>query len=119
MRPGSSSAGVLTNVRGNYTPNISRRKLTALATYRYDEHWSGSLGARFSDRVYATIDNTDVNPNTYQGFDHYFVMDARLRYQIHKQVSASLGIENLNNHKYFLFHPFPQRTVVAELKFAM
>jgi len=23
----------------------------------------------------------------------------------------------LNNRKYFLFHPFPQRTAIAELKF--
>jgi iron complex outermembrane receptor protein len=114
-----NAAGVLTSVQGNYTPNIPRRKLTALATYRYDEHWSGSLGARFSDRVFATVDNTDVNPNTYQGFDNYFVMDARVRFQIHKRWSAALGGDNLLNRKYFLFHPFPQRTVFAELKFAL
>jgi iron complex outermembrane receptor protein len=112
-------ANVLTDVTGKYTPNIPRYKATAVSTYRFDERWSGTLGARYGARVWATVDNTDINPNTYQGFDHYFVMDARLRYQIHKQVSASLGIENLNNHKYFLFHPFPQRTVIAELKFAM
>ena len=114
-----NAAGVLTDVTGRYTPNIPRRKLTALATYRVDEHWSGTLGARFSDRVWATIDNTDINPNTYQGFDNYFVVDARVRYQFHKLWSAALGVDNLNNRKYFLFHPFPQRTVVAELKFAL
>jgi len=42
-----------------------------------------------------------------------------VRYQIRKDWSAALGIDNLNNEKYFLFHPFPQRTVVAELKFAL
>ena len=46
-------------------------------------------------------------------------MDARVRYQFHKQWSTALGVENLNNRKYFLFHPFPQRTVIAELKFAL
>jgi iron complex outermembrane receptor protein len=46
-------------------------------------------------------------------------MDARARFQIHKQWSAALGVDNLLNRKYFLFHPFPQRTVFAELKFAL
>ena len=114
-----NAAGVLTDVTGKYTPNIPRLKLTALTTYRHDEHWSGTLGARYSDRVWATLDNTDVNTHTYQGFDSYFVVDARLRYQFNKQWSAALGVDNLNNRNYFLFHPFPQRTVVAELKFTL
>jgi len=114
-----NAAGVLTDVSGKYTPNIPRFKSTAVATYRYDENWTGTLAARYSARVWATIDNTDVYPNTYQGFANYFVMDARVRYQFHKQWSTALGVENLNNRKYFLFHPFPQRTVIAELKFAL
>ena len=28
------------------------------------------------------------------------------------------GIDNLNNDKYFLFHPFPQRTLVMEIHYA-
>jgi iron complex outermembrane receptor protein len=31
--------------------------------------------------------------------------------------SAAAGIDNVNNRKYFLFHPFPQRTVYAELRY--
>ena len=45
--------------------------------------------------------------------------DARVRYQVRKNWSAAVGVDNLNNDKYFLFHPFPQRTAVAELKFDM
>jgi iron complex outermembrane receptor protein len=28
-----------------------------------------------------------------------------------------VGIDNLNNNKYWAFHPYTQRTYVAELKF--
>ncbi|HTP95555.1 MAG TPA: TonB-dependent receptor, partial [Burkholderiales bacterium] len=116
--PGFRNAnGVLTDVSNRYTPNIPRLKMTGLATYRYDEQWSGALGARYSDRVWATIDNTDANPGTYQGFEKFLVFDARLNYQFDKRTRASLGIDNLNNQRYFLFHPFPQRTVIGELKF--
>jgi iron complex outermembrane receptor protein len=66
--------------------------------------------------VWATVDNTDINPHTYQGFESFFVMDTRLNYQFDKKTRASIGIDNLTNRKYFLFHPFPMRTVFAELK---
>jgi iron complex outermembrane receptor protein len=111
-----NAAGVLTDVTGKYTPNIPRLKATGVATYRYDDNWSGTLAARYSDRVWATLDNTDIYPHTFQGFESFVVFDARVVYQVAKQWSAALGIENLNNRKYFLFHPFPQRTVLAELR---
>jgi iron complex outermembrane receptor protein len=41
-----------------------------------------------------------------------------VRYQLAKQWSAAVGIDNLFNQKYWLFHPFPQRTLVAEMKFS-
>lgn len=111
-----NAAGVLTDVRGMNTPNIPHLKISGTATYRHDDHLSGSVGARYSSRVWATVDNTDINPHTYQGFEQFFVVDTRLNYQFDKQTRASVGIDNLLNRKYFLFHPFPQRTVFAELK---
>jgi iron complex outermembrane recepter protein len=44
------------------------------------------------------------------------VFDVHANYQINEQWSASFGVDNLNNRKYFLYHPFPQRTYVANLK---
>jgi hypothetical protein len=32
--------------------------------------------------------------------------------------NPAAGIDNLNNDKYFLFHPFPQRTFVLEIHYA-
>lgn len=111
-----NASGALTDVSGKYTPNIPRLKATAVATYRYGEHWSGTLAGRYSDRVWATMDNTDINPHTYQGFERFYVIDTRVSYRFDGKTRASVGVDNLTNRKYFLFHPFPQRTVVAELK---
>ena len=55
--------------------------------------------------------------HTYQGFEDYLVFDARVNYQIDSRWNAAIGEDNLTNHKFFLFHPFPQRTVVAELRY--
>lgn len=103
---------------GKQAPQIPKFRATAVATYRPDEHWSFTVAGRYSDRVYATIDNSDPITHTYQGFDGFFVMDARVRYELDRHWAAAVGIDNINDAGYFLFHPFPQRTVSAEVKYA-
>ncbi|MFS0753797.1 TonB-dependent receptor [Noviherbaspirillum sp. 1P10PC] len=102
---------------GKRTPYVPAWRATAVATWRPDEQWSHTLAARYSSRVYATVDNSDINPGTYQGFQSYLVLDARVQYKHDRHWTVAAGIDNINNRKYFLFHPFPQRTVFAELRY--
>ncbi len=102
---------------GKQTPQVPSWRATLVATFRPNAKAAVTLAARYSDRAYATADNSDFYTHTYQGFDAYFVVDLRARYQIDRQWSAALGVDNLNNRKYFVFHPFPQRTALAELRF--
>ncbi len=102
---------------GKQQPNVPRWRATMLASYRLDQHWSAALGARYSGAQFRTLNNADVNGYTYQGVSPYFTTDLRVRYAVNKQWSASLGIDNLNNYQYWNFHPYPQRSYVAELKF--
>jgi iron complex outermembrane receptor protein len=101
---------------GKRTPQVPDWRATLVATYRPNERTAMTLAGRYSARVWGTADNSDIYPHTFQGFEGYFVLDARVRYRLDKRWSAAIGVENLNNRKYFLFHPFPQRTAVAELK---
>jgi len=100
-----------------FLPQLPKLRANAMATYRLDA-WAFTLGARYSDRSFGTIDNSDPVSQTYQGFSGYFVMDARIRYRIDENWNLSVGVDNLNNDKYFLFHPFPQRTFVMEVHYA-
>jgi iron complex outermembrane recepter protein len=103
---------------GKFIPGVPKLKANAVATYRPDDRWSLTLGARYSDRTFGTIDNSDPISQTYQGFARYLVVDTRARYKIDENWNVSLGVDNLNNDKYFLFHPFPQRTFVMEIHYA-
>jgi len=98
-------------------PNIPKWRASALVSYRFDDRWSVAYGARYSGAQYRTLNNADVNGFTYQGVSKYFTTDLRVRYQINRQWSAALGIDNLNNYQYWNFHPYPQRSYSAELKF--
>jgi iron complex outermembrane recepter protein len=102
---------------GKHQPRVPNWRANFLASYRADDKWSSAFGLRYSGTQYSQLDNSDTNSLTYIGVSKYLVADVRMRYQIAKQWTASFGIDNLNNAKYWAFHPYPQRSYVAELKF--
>ena len=101
---------------GKWQPRIPEWRASAVATYRQGDQWSYTFGARYSGNQYSTLDNSDGNGFAYQGASRYFTTDVRVRYQFSRQVSAAVGIDNLNNYRFWNFHPYPQRTYMAELK---
>ena len=101
---------------GKALPQLPRLRGSLVATYSPTPKLDLSLAARYGDRAFATIDNSDHNADAYQGFDAYLVADVHVRYRINPHLTAGLGVDNLNGRSYFLFHPFPQRTVIADLK---
>ena len=103
---------------GKRLPNIPEWRASFAATYHETDNLAVTLAGRYSSKLYTTLDNTDVNTNTYQGFAEWFVMDTHANYRVNRAWSAGAGVDNLLNRKYFLFHPFPQRTYVANLKFS-
>ena len=102
---------------GKWQPRVPRWRSTVYASYRPDARWAFTVAARYSGRQYSNLDNSDVNANAYFGASRYFTVDLRVRYQIDKRWSAAVGIDNANNAKYWNFHPYPQRTYSAELRF--
>jgi iron complex outermembrane receptor protein len=102
---------------GKRVPYVPTWRATLAATWRPTAAWAITLAGRYSARVYATVDNSDINPAAYMGFQSFFVMDARAHYRFDRHWSGALGVDNLNNRKYFLYHPFPQRTFYAELRY--
>ena len=102
---------------GRWQPNIPRWRATLLGSYRFDDQWSASLGLRHSGKQHNTLNNTDVNGQTYRGVSQFTVLDLRVRHRFDKQWSASFGIDNLTNKKYWNFHPYPQRSYSAEVSF--
>ncbi|RYF32300.1 MAG: TonB-dependent receptor, partial [Comamonadaceae bacterium] len=101
---------------GKWQPRVPQWRSTLFATYKPDDRWAFTVAARYSGRQYSNLDNSDVNAFAYFGASKYFTVDMRVRYQVTKQVSAAFGIDNANNYQYWNFHPYPQRTYSAELR---
>ena len=102
---------------GKIQPRIPDWRAKLVATYHQGDALSYTLAARYSGKQHNQLDNLDINPATYGGTSKYFLVDARVVYRVNKQWSASAGVDNLNNYKAYVAHPWPQRTLFAGLKF--
>ncbi len=102
---------------GMWQPRVPQWRANVLATYKPSDLWSVTGGLRYSGKQYGTLDNTDPNGATYTGVSSFLVADVRATYRINRQWTAALGIDNLNNARYWAFHPYTQRTFNAELRF--
>jgi len=113
--PKTVSDPVFPTAEGKLIPQVPRRKATLVATWRPDDRLALTAAARYSSRMFGTIDNSDVVGHTFQGFEGFVVVDVRATYQLSPHWSVAAGVENLTDKRYFLFHPFPVRTFTAEL----
>jgi iron complex outermembrane receptor protein len=104
--------------QGKFIPQLPKLRGSLVATYHATQALALTLAGRYSDRSFGTIDNSDFHSATFQGFGGYLVADIRLHYRFDSNWSAALGIDNINNDKYFLYHPFPQRTFLMEIHYA-
>lgn len=101
---------------GKLLPSVPRWKATAVATWRPIDAVALTAAARYASRHYGALDNSDIVGNTYQGFYKYFVVDLRAQVRVAEHMEFGIGVDNVNNDKYFLFHPFPQRSFAADVK---
>jgi iron complex outermembrane receptor protein len=100
---------------GKRQPRVPDFRANLLATYHMGDKWTTTLGARYSGKQFNTLDNSDPNGNSYTGVSNFFTIDARVRYRVTEKITASLSMDNINNDLYWNFHPYPQRTVAAEV----
>jgi iron complex outermembrane receptor protein len=110
-------------LENSWQPLIPVWRASLSGIYHASDNLSYSLGWRFSGRMHDGLINPttrqypDPNPNVYGGRSSFSVFDAKLLYKFARQWSASVGIDNIGNAKYFTLYPYSQRTLFASVKF--
>ena len=100
-------------------PYVPKWRGTLVGTWRPDDNWSFTLAGRYQSKMFSVLSNNDYATQVYTGFDGFFVADFKTTYKVTDHIQADFGINNLNNYKYILFHPFPQRTFYGSLKYEL
>ena len=104
---------------GKLLPSVPHWKGSAVVTWRATPKLTLTTAARFASRNYANLANDDTVGQTYQGFYKYFVVDMRAAYKLSEHIELAVGVDNIGNDKYFLFHPFPQRSFTAQVNWKL
>ena len=99
---------------GKYFYRIPLWRANAVATYRATPKTAATLAVRYSGRQYNTLTNTDVNADTYGGTSTYAVVDAKFTYKPSKKTQLGIGVDNLFDRRYYVFHPYAGRTLYVE-----
>jgi iron complex outermembrane receptor protein len=102
---------------GKWQIRVPRWRARLLASWRAAPELTATIGARYSGRQYSTLDNSDPNGYAFQGASPFLSADLRVVYRLDRRWTVAAGIDNLNNDKYWNFHPYPQRTYSAELRY--
>ncbi|WP_338068489.1 MULTISPECIES: TonB-dependent receptor [Dyella] len=100
---------------GKWFPRIPKVRATLVTDYRFAPDWNASLAVRHSGRQYGTLDNSDY-VNTYGAVSAFTVADAKVRWNFAHQWTASVGVDNLTNEHYWVYHPYAGRTWFGEVR---
>jgi iron complex outermembrane receptor protein len=100
---------------GKYFPRMPKLRASVFADYRFAPQWDASLGIRHSGRQYGSLNNSDF-VDTYGAVSSFTVADAKLRWTFSPGWTASLGVDNLTNEHYWVYHPYAGRTVFGQLR---
>lgn len=101
---------------GKHWLRIPRSRANLVANWHFQPAWNLNLAARHSGRQFNELDNSDTNSQVFGGTSRFTTLDTRLGYTWREKLELGLGVENLTNEAFYAFHPFPQRTLIAELR---
>jgi iron complex outermembrane receptor protein len=104
---------------GKPQPRIPDWRATFVGVYHFNHQLSLSLAGRYSGNQEANLLYNTVEPQTYgTTVSRYAVFDTKLVYRPTDRWTASVGINNIGNYKYYVNpNPYPQRQFFAGLKF--
>ena len=101
---------------GKYWLRVPKTRGNVLLAYRPTDQWMGSLGWRYQGRAYNDTYNRDINPDVYGGVSSVNEIDMRVSYQPQPKLEFAVGVDNLTNRLAYQYHPYPGRTVFAEVR---
>jgi iron complex outermembrane recepter protein len=102
---------------GKRAPRIPATRASAVLSYKVNEDWRFSFSGRYSGRQWNTLNNIDTNPDVFGGTSSFTVFDAKVTRRLLDGLSLGMGIDNLSDKNYFVFHPYPRRTFFLELRY--
>lgn len=104
--------------KGKQFPRVPEWRASLFVNYRAGERLKLGAGARYASDPYDTLENSDGHLSGFGFTDRLLVFDMRASYALGDRATVAAGIDNLTDERYYVYHPYPGRTLFAELKWA-
>lgn len=111
------NANFLPSVGKNWT-RVPRVRGATTLTYAPGPKWSASATYRYSGAQFNETNNSDYNTDVYGAISRVSQLDMRLLFKPAGGTELAVGIDNLNNDHAYQMHPYPGRTLFAEMRYA-
>lgn len=103
---------------GKNWPRVPKVRASLLGAYRSGP-WLASLGVRHEGTQYGELDNSDIHDDTPGAVSSFTVGDLKFGYTPAQWASMAVGVDNVTDRRYYVGpHPYPGRTLYAELRLA-
>ncbi len=96
---------------------IPHVRANLIANWRFLPGWNANVASLHVGKNYGELDNSDEGGCRRFGCtSKYTTVDARVGYTWRERYEFALGVSNLTDAKYYEFHPYPQRTLLAQFR---
>lgn len=103
---------------GKWWLRVPRSRAALQVSWRPDAPWLIAAGYRHQGRAWNDPYNLDVNPGIYGSVSRVDQLDLRGTRKLGPRLEMALGINNATGQQAYQSHPYPGRTLFAELRFS-
>lgn len=100
---------------GKTFPRVPEWRVKGVVNYSPTDRLAFTFASHYASKPFNTLDNSDKRGG-YGGIDDFVTFDARVSYRFLDTAIASIGVDNITDERYHIFHPYPRRTFLAEIK---
>lgn len=105
------------SIEGNRYPRMPKWRGNVLLIYHVSVKWDAGLNYQYASDSFGRNDNMDHQNGVYGGQDGFSRVGLKSTYNFAKGFAVGLGIDNLTNEVAYVAHPWPGRTIYANLSY--
>jgi iron complex outermembrane receptor protein len=105
------------SIEGNVYPRMPEWRGNLLLTYNFSSRWNAGLNYQYASDSFGRNDNVDREDGVYGAQDGFSRVGLKSDYNFASGLKLGLGIDNLTDEVAYVAHPWPGRTLYANVSY--
>ena len=105
------------SIEGNTYPRMPEWRSNLLLTYYINSNWNAGINYQYASDSFGRNDNLDRENGVYGAQDGFSRIGLKTDYNFANGLKVGFGIDNLTDEVAYVAHPWPGRTLFANVSF--